>query len=60
MMMGDRLKVKVFSAQAYDKDFLTAANADDTKIEFEFFAEKLSTETLALALGCEGGVVISF
>jgi hypothetical protein len=57
--MSARLKVKVFSAQSYDKEFLTAANTEDAKIEFEFVSEALSTKTLSLALGYEGGVVIT-
>ncbi|MFN3615405.1 MAG: 2-hydroxyacid dehydrogenase, partial [Rubrimonas sp.] len=44
--------VSIFSAKAYDRAFLTAANADGA-LDLRFLAPRLSAETAALAEGSE-------
>jgi D-lactate dehydrogenase len=46
------MKVAVFSARNYDREFLEAANASHH--ELQFFEPRLSTETASLAAGFEG------
>lgn len=45
------MKVAVFSAKGYDREFLEAANA--SRHELQFFEPRLSTETASLAAGFE-------
>jgi D-lactate dehydrogenase len=45
------MKVAVFSAKGYDREFLEAANA--SRHELQFFEPHLSTETASLAAGFE-------
>lgn len=46
------MKIGVFSAKAYDREFLSAANGE--RHELGFFEPHLHTATTALAQGCEG------
>lgn len=45
------MKVAIFSAKNYDREFLEAANA--SRHELQFFEPRLSTETASLAAGFE-------
>ena len=46
------MKIAVFSARRYDREFLTAANAGAGH-QLVFFEARLEAETVALAAGCE-------
>lgn len=46
------MKIAVFSAKRYDRDFLTAANAGAGH-QLRFFEAPLDLDSLALATGCE-------
>src|SRR5450631_3421245 len=46
---GEAMKVAVFSAKNYDREFLDAANA--SRHELHFFEPQLNLETAALAAG---------
>jgi D-lactate dehydrogenase len=45
------MKVAIFSAKNYDREFLEAANT--SRHELQFFEPRLSTETASLAAGFE-------
>jgi len=46
------MKIAVFSARCYDREFLTAANATAGH-QLAFFEARLEAETIPLAAGCE-------
>ncbi len=48
------MKIKVFSAQSYDKEFLSRAAVDLKDLELVFQVEALTKDTVSLASGFDG------